>query len=62
MKTSIEQFPIELWISTFSYLETHYLFQAFGNLNNYFNRLLASKHISFWTELRKNDSNDIQYF
>lgn len=60
MQTYVEQIPIELWVSIFSYLEAHDLFQAFGNLNNYFDCLLASNYLLFWIKLRKNDSNSFQ--
>jgi uncharacterized protein YsxB (DUF464 family) len=61
MKTSIEQLPVELWISIFSYLEAHDLLQAFTNLNNYFNQLIASNYLLFHVELGKNDHNPLEY-
>jgi hypothetical protein len=38
----------------------HDLFQAFSNLNNYFDQLVAYNHLRFHIELRKNDSNHFQ--
>ncbi|CAF0976060.1 unnamed protein product [Rotaria sp. Silwood1] len=45
MKSRGEQLPVELWLLIFSYIEVHDLFQAFSNLNNYFDKLLASKQL-----------------
>lgn len=53
MKTCAEELPIEIWISIFHYLEIHDLFQAFDNLNNYFNSILSSNHLSFYVQLDK---------
>jgi hypothetical protein len=53
MKTCAEHLPIELWISIFYYLEIHDLFQAFNNLNTYFNTLLTSNYLSFYVQLEK---------
>ncbi|CAF0793270.1 unnamed protein product [Rotaria sordida] len=55
MKTYAEHLPIELWILIFRYIEIHDLFRAFTNLNNYFNRILASNHLLFYIQLRKDD-------
>lgn len=55
MKTRAEQLPIEIWISIFHYLEIHDLFQAFNNLNSYFNCILASNHLSYYVHLEKCD-------
>ncbi|CAF1464129.1 unnamed protein product [Rotaria sordida] len=61
MKTSIEQLPVELWISIFSYFEAHDLFQAFTNLNNYFDQLIASDYLLFNVRLGKSDHNPLEY-
>ena len=55
MKTRAEQLPIEIWISIFHYLEIHDLFNAFDHLNQYFNSILASDHLSFYVHLEKCD-------
>jgi hypothetical protein len=56
MTSRVEQLPIELWISIFSYLEAHDLFEAFTNLNSYFDYLLASNHLQFNIIFRRTDS------
>jgi hypothetical protein len=56
MSSRVEQLPLELWISIFSYLEAHDLFEAFTNLNSYFDYLLASNHLQFNIIFRKTDS------
>ncbi|CAF3420302.1 unnamed protein product, partial [Rotaria sp. Silwood2] len=61
MKTSIEHLPVELWISIFSYLEAHDLFQAFTDLNNYFDKLIASDYLLFHVRLGKSDHNPLEY-
>lgn len=57
MKTRVEHLPIELWISIFHYLEVHDIFQAFMNLNRYFDHILASNHLSFYVKLKNNNKN-----
>ncbi|CAF1224348.1 unnamed protein product [Rotaria sp. Silwood1] len=61
MTTSIEHLPVELWISIFSYLEAHDLFQAFTNLNNYFDQLIACDYLLFNVQLGKSDHNPLEY-
>jgi hypothetical protein len=41
MSSRVEQLPVELWISIFSYIDIHDLFETFTNLNSYFDSLLA---------------------
>lgn len=53
MKTCAEQLPIEIWILIFHYFEIHDLFKSFENLNNYFNSILSSNHLSFYVKLDK---------
>jgi len=60
MITHAEQFPIEIWLTIFRYLETHDLFQAFQNLNSSFNQILSSNHLSFYLQLREIDNNHFQ--
>ncbi|CAF4184650.1 unnamed protein product [Rotaria sp. Silwood2] len=55
MVTHIEYLSNELWFSIFSYLEAHDLFRAFINLNNYFNELIASRHLLYNVQFNKND-------
>jgi len=62
MKISIEDLPVELWISIFSYLEAHDLLQAFINLNHYFNQLIASDYLLFHVQLGKSNHNPLEYF
>ncbi len=61
MKTSIEDLPVELWISIFSYLEAHDLLQAFTNLNRHFDQLIASDYLLFHVRLGKNARNPLEY-
>lgn len=56
-----EQLPIEIWLAIFQYLEGHDLFQAFQNLNSYFNQILTSHHLSFYIRLKVTDNNHQQY-
>jgi hypothetical protein len=49
-----------LWLSIFSYFEAHDLFHAFNNLNTYFNQILASSHLSFYLNLKKDDNNHVK--
>ncbi|CAF3839142.1 unnamed protein product [Rotaria sp. Silwood1] len=57
----IEHLPVEILLLIFSYLEAYDLFQAFGNLNNYFNQLLASDSLSLNIELKHNDENHCRH-
>ncbi|CAF3428260.1 unnamed protein product [Rotaria sp. Silwood2] len=57
MKARAEQLPIELWLSIFSYIEVHDLFQAFSNLNNFFDKLLASQHLLLYVQLGSTRKN-----
>lgn len=50
MKTCIEQLPIELWLSIFSYIEIHDLFRAFSDLNRSFDQLLAFHQLSLYVQ------------
>jgi hypothetical protein len=61
MNTSIEDLPVELWISIFSYFEAHELLQAFSNLNNHFNQLIASDYLLFNVRLGKSNQNPFDY-
>ncbi|CAF1475559.1 unnamed protein product [Rotaria sordida] len=62
MKAYAEQLPIELWLSIFSYIEVHDLFQAFSNLNNYFDKLLSSKHLLLYVQLGSTIKNNNSKF
>lgn len=61
MTTLIEDLPIELWISIFSYLEAHDLLRAFTNLNTYFDRLIVSDHLLLNVQIGKSDHNPLDY-
>lgn len=61
MSTCIEQLPVELWISIFSYFEAHDLFKAFANLNHYFNQLIDSDYLLFRVRLGKSNQNPFEY-
>jgi len=61
MYTCVEQLPIEIWLTIFQYLEAHAIFQAFQNLNHYFNQILASNHLLFYLRLKETDNNHFQY-
>lgn len=61
MKTCIEQLPIELWMEIFSHLEGDVLLQAFTDLNQYFDQLLASDHLLFHLRLGKDSRNPREY-
>ncbi|CAF1305919.1 unnamed protein product [Rotaria sordida] len=54
MVTLIEHLPNELCFIILSYLEAHDLFSAFINLNNYFNQLIASRHLLYKVQFNKN--------
>ncbi|CAF4674507.1 unnamed protein product [Rotaria socialis] len=55
MPSSVEQFPIELWLKIFSYLEAHDLVKAFDNLNSYFRSILASHKLRLHVEINSKD-------
>ena len=58
MVTLVEDFPSEIWILIFRYLEAHDLFRAFTKLNNHFDRLLSSKYLRLKIQFNeKNRSN-----
>lgn len=57
---SAEKLPVELWLPIFSYLEAHDLFNAFNNLNSYFNGILDCSYLSFYLNLEKNDNNHLK--
>jgi hypothetical protein len=59
MITCIEDIPIEIWLSIFSYLEAHDLFRAFTNLNNYFHQLMTSHHLLYNVQFNKNDYSSL---
>jgi len=59
MVTCIEDIPIEIWLSIFSYLEAHDLFRAFINLNNYFQQLINSRHLLYNVQFNKNDYSSL---
>src|SRR5689334_12714987 len=61
MFTHAEDLPMEIWLIIFRYLETHDLFQAFRNLNNYFHQILISDHLSFYLQLKETDNNHFQH-
>ena len=61
MKISIEELPVELWLSILSYLEAHDLLRAFTNLNSFFDRLIASDYLLFNVRLEKSSRNPLQY-
>ena len=61
MVTCLEDLPVELWISIFSYLEAHDLLQAFSNLNYYFDQIISSNYILFHVRLGKISSNPLNY-
>lgn len=61
MQTSIEDLPVELWISIFSYFEAHELLRAFTDLNRYFDQLIASDYLLFAVRLGKWDQNPLEY-
>jgi ABC-type polysaccharide transport system permease subunit len=61
MNTCAEQLPIEIWIMIFQYLEAHGIFQAFQNLNHYFNQILTLDHLLFYICLKQTDNNYLQY-
>src|SRR5580698_740191 len=52
-----EQFPVEIWLSIFSYLEAQDLFHAFINLNSYFDQLLNCDYLTLTIKLKKRSSN-----
>lgn len=58
MKTRAEHLPIELWISIFNYLEIYDIFHTFSNLNDYFDDIIASNHLSFYIRLKENNKNN----
>jgi hypothetical protein len=45
MYTHIENFPPELWLEIFRFLTSDHIAGAFGNLNSFFDFLLASSHL-----------------
>lgn len=60
MKSRVEYLPVEIWVLIFSYLDAQDIFRSFTNLNNYFNRLLSSNHLSFHLRLQKSKDKPIQ--
>lgn len=60
MYTCAEQLPIEIWLTIYQYLEAHSIFQAFQNLNYYFDQILASNHLLFYIRLKETDNNHLQ--
>lgn len=61
MKTSVEDLPVEIWMSIFAHLEAHELLQAFTNLNRYFDQLIASDYLVFVVRLGKSVHNPLDY-
>ncbi|CAF3078725.1 unnamed protein product [Rotaria socialis] len=61
MKSRAEHLPIELWLSIFSYIEVHELFQAFYNLNNYFDKLFTSKHLLLYVQIESATRNNVRW-
>ncbi|CAM4778357.1 unnamed protein product [Rotaria magnacalcarata] len=61
MKSRVEHLPIELWLSIFSYIEVHELFQAFYNLNNYFDKLFTSKHLLLYVQVESTTRNNVRW-
>lgn len=57
---SLEDLPIEIWTSIFSYLEAHDLFRAFTRLNSYFTRLLRCNQLLY--HIQFNQTNDSLLF
>jgi hypothetical protein len=61
MKTRTERLPIEIWIKIFDYLQVHHTFQAFSNLNKYFDDILTSKYPLFKVELKTEDNDNAEH-
>ncbi|CAF0732773.1 unnamed protein product [Adineta steineri] len=57
MKTCAEQFPVEIWLMIYRYLEAHDIFYAFHHLNYYFEQILASNYLSFYIRFKEIDTN-----
>lgn len=57
MQTNAEALPLEIWLSVFQYFEAHDLLQAFQNLNQHFDQILSSTHLSFYLRWKRTDRN-----
>lgn len=59
MATNIEDIPVELWFSIFSYLEAHDLLRAFINLNYYFQQLITSRQLLYNIQFNKHNYSSL---